>query len=87
MRAIERRGYSLLQSGEEGNEVVSAERGQGALDIAVCGNDEPQLATFCQNALACCYQGLDCGRVAEPGAGHVHHERPVLLRRRQQDGA
>jgi hypothetical protein len=36
----------------------------------------------------CRYQGMDGGRVTEPGAGHVHHKRPIpVLRRCQEDSA
>ena len=68
MRAIGRRGYGLLQAGEAVDEVVNAEQGQDAVDGTVRGNDEPQLAAFCKDALVCRYQGMDGGRVTEPGA-------------------
>ena len=88
MRAIGRRGYGLLQAGEAVDEVVNAEQGQDAVDGTVRGNDEPQPAAFCKDALVCRYQGMDGGRVTEPGAGHVHHKRPIsILRRRQEDSA
>ena len=88
MRAIGRRGYGLLQAGEAVDEVVNAEQGQDAADGTVRGNDEPQLAAFCKDALVYRYQGMDGGRVTEPGAGHVHHKRPVsILRRCGEDSA
>lgn len=53
MRTIGRRGYGLLQAGEAVDEVVNAEQGQDAVDGTVRGNDEPQLAAFCTDALVC----------------------------------
>ena len=63
MRAIGRRGYGLLQAGEAVDEVVNAGQGQDAVDGTVRGNDEPQPAASCKDALVCRYQGMDGGRV------------------------
>ena len=68
---------SLVQATEQGNDQVKASYGEDPGHGAVSGDDQPQLAAFGHRPFVRPDQDSKPGRIAEPGAGHVHHDRGV----------
>jgi hypothetical protein len=65
----------LWQVAEAGDEAVQAGQGEDAEHRAAGGHDQPQLAAFFQGPFVRPDQDAQAGRIAELGAGHVHHNR------------
>jgi len=77
----------LVQAREGADHAVDAGDRENAEDRGA-GDDEQQLAPFGLGALMRRQQGVQPARVAEPGQGHVGHQRPGPVRGgRQQGGA
>ena len=64
----------LIEAGEAGDAAVKAGYGQDTDNGPAGGQDQPQLAAIVQGSLACRVQCLQPARIAEPGAGQVHHD-------------
>jgi hypothetical protein len=69
----------LWQAAEARNEAVQAGQGEDAEHGAASGHDQPQLAAFFQGRLMRPNQDAQAGGIAEPGAGHVHHDRGMPM--------
>jgi len=69
----------LVQAREVADHAVEAGERENAKDRST-GDDQQQLAAFGLGALMRREQGMEPGRIAEPGQGHVGHERPGPVR-------